>query len=268
MSAGYNPARLVLVPDRPVRAPLVLSILLAFFAAIAASAACVGSIEDSVIGGDDNASGGAPPPLACGRDEDCVPAAPTCCECPTFAVPRTSAVARACSNVPCPITECEADVVARCNEGRCELACAPRACEATGATCMYGFATDANGCLTCECATPEPGGCTADAQCEQTRADCCGCQQGGFDTAVLATTRAQFDAMLMCPPVPACPGIRTCTEDVPTCVQGRCDLVPRELPAGACGRADLPPCPAGTQCLVNVSDPANMHGIGVCGPPP
>jgi hypothetical protein len=266
MSAGYHPARLVLTPGRPVRAPLVLSIILALFAAFAASAACVGSIESSVGDGNDNASGGpSPASLSCGRDEDCVAAAPTCCECPTFAVPRTSPVARACSNVPCPMAECAADVVARCNEGSCELACAPRACDAT---CASGFATDANGCLTCECAVPPPSGCTSDTQCTRTRADCCGCQQGGFDTAVLAADQARFDAMLMCPAAPACPGITTCTADEPTCVQGRCELVSPELPAGACGRTDLPPCPAGTQCLVNVSDPANMHGVGVCGPPP
>lgn len=268
MSAGYNPARLVLIPGRPVRSPLVLATVLALFAAFAASAACVSSIESSPDPYDDFPDGAGAPAQACGRDDDCVPAAPTCCECPTFAVPRTSPVVRACSNVPCPMAECAMDVVARCNEGRCELACAPRACEAMGATCAYGFATDANGCLTCECAVPEPGGCTSDTQCTRTRADCCGCQQGGFDTAVLAAERTKFDAMLMCPASPVCPGLDTCTADEPTCVQGRCELVSPELPAGACGRADLPPCPAGTQCLVNVSDPANMHGVGVCGPPP
>ncbi|HWO27082.1 MAG TPA: hypothetical protein VNO30_50475 [Kofleriaceae bacterium] len=237
--------------------------------ALAAASACVGSIETSLDNADDPSPGGdSAAPYFCSRDQDCVPAAPTCCECPTFAVSRTSPVARACANVPCPASECTADVVARCSdEGRCELACAPRACEPT-ASCMYGFATDASGCLTCDCAAPEPGGCTADSQCTQTRADCCGCQQGGFDTAVLVTDRARFDAMLMCPASPACPGISTCTADEPTCIAGRCELITPDPPPGACGRPDLPACPADTACLVNVSDPANMHHVGVCGSPP
>ncbi len=264
MSAGYNPARLVLSSGRPVRTLLVC---LALLAAIAASPACVGALETTGDQAPDpNAGAGAAP---CIDDDDCVLAGTTCCGCPTFAVTRDDPVARACSNVHgpgCPPAECTENVVARCNEERrCELACAPRACEAS---CAYGYAADTNGCLTCECAVPPPGGCVTDADCTRTRADCCGCTRGGFDTAVLAADRASYDAMLMCPTSPACPGINTCTADVPTCVQGRCDLVSPDLPVGACGRDDLPPCPAGSQCLVNVSDQANMHGVGLCGPPP
>src|SRR5690606_34537172 len=99
--------------------------------------------------------------------------------------------------------QCAESVTARCNEARrCELACKPLACEQIGAPCAYGYAADANGCLTCACAEPEPNGCVADVDCARTRADCCGCQQGGFDTAVLAAERASFDAMLMCPAAP------------------------------------------------------------------
>lgn len=269
MSAAYAPARLVLCSGRPVRAPLVLARFLLAAAAVAAlpaAAGCVDTIEPAPLASDDESA--APGVGLCRLDSDCVPAGKTCCGCPTFAVSRTDPVARACSNVECPISECAENVIARCNEEqRCELACAPRACDAA-ASCAYGFAADANGCLSCECAAPEPGGCAVDADCTRTRADCCGCQQGGLDTAVLATTRASYDAMLMCPSAPACPGIDTCTADVPTCVQGRCALVSPDLPAGACGRPDLPTCPAGTLCLVNVSDQANMHGLGVCGAPP
>jgi hypothetical protein len=263
MSPGYNPARLVLSSGHPVRALLCSALI----AVVAVPAACVGAIDASEgIGDPPNPSVGVP---SCVVDEDCVPAGPTCCECPTFAVPSSDPVARACSNVDCPMSECAENVVARCNEEqRCELACAPRACEATGPACAYGFAVDLKGCLTCECAVPAPGGCTADTDCARTRADCCGCKQGGFDTAVLAADQTTYDAGLMCSASPACPGIDTCTADEPTCVQGQCELVSPELPVGACGRADLPPCPAGTQCLVNVSDQANMHGVGVCGPPP
>lgn len=234
-------------------------------AALAAAGACTGTIDaNPALGGDD--TNDAPAAQFCLEDAECVPAGPTCCACPTFAVRSTDPVARACANVACPMSECAEDVVARCNaDHRCELACAPRACEATGAACADGYGLDANGCLTCECAAPAPGGCVADADCARTRADCCGCRQGGFDTAVLASERASYDAMLMCLPAPACPGIDTCTADAPTCVQGRCELVSAALPPGACGRADLPACPAGTQCLVNVDDQASQHGVGVCG---
>jgi hypothetical protein len=115
---------------------------------------------------------------------------------------------------------------------------------------------------------PPAGGCTADTDCARTRADCCGCQRGGFDTAVLAANRATFDASLMCSAQPFCPGVDTCTADVPTCVAGRCALVSPTLPAGACGRPDLPACPAGEVCIANASDQANMHGVGVCGRAP
>lgn len=264
MSAGYNPARLVLSSGCPLRALLVR---LAFLAAAAASLTCVSAIEP--LAGDPPSPDPAAEAGHCFADDDCVPAGATCCGCPTFAVPRNDPMARACSNVQgpgCPPSECTENVVARCSEElRCELACAPRVCEQS---CADGFAADASGCLTCECAAVPPGGCQSDTDCTRTRADCCGCQRGGKDTAVLASERASHDAMLMCPPDPACPGISTCTSDVPTCVQGRCALVSPDLPVGACGRADLPACPAGSVCLVNVSDQANMHGVGVCGPPP
>lgn len=248
-----------------MRAPLLASLCLV--AVLGALAGCV-TATDSLAGPDDKNPAAAPGSPFCRDDLDCVLAGPTCCSCPTFAVTRSDPVARACTNVACPLSECAANVVARCNEAsRCELACAPRACEAT-ASCAYGLAADANGCLSCECAVPEPGGCSVNADCTRTRADCCGCQQGGFDIAVLAGERAGYDANLGCEPSPVCPGIDTCTTDEPACVQGRCELVSPSLPIGACGRADLPPCPAGTQCLVNVSDQANMHGVGICGEPP
>jgi hypothetical protein len=263
MSACYLPARLVLWSSRLVRSTLLISLL-----ALVALAACVDATKYDAGGGDDTGNP-SQAPGSCSIDADCVAAGATCCGCPTYAVPSTDPVARACADVDCPSSECAENVVAKCSKGgRCELACAPRACEQPSATCAYGFAADANGCLTCECAVPAAGGCTADAQCTRTRADCCGCQRGGFDTAVLVSDQMRFDDGLECTEVPACPDINTCTTDKPTCVQGRCDLVSPELPVGACGRADLPACPAGTVCVVNASDQANMHGVGVCGEPP
>ncbi|HWU87122.1 MAG TPA: hypothetical protein VN253_07605 [Kofleriaceae bacterium] len=256
MSASYNPARLVLSSGRLVRALLLL--------VLAISPACVGTIDGASANNDD-ANG---PSLRCAVDEDCIAVGARCCECPTFAVHVNDPVRRACSPVECPPSECAANVTAVCSEEqRCELACKPLACD-PGQTCEQGYALDQNGCLTCECAVPVPGGCTLDADCARTRADCCGCQQGGFDTAVLAADRARIDADLMCPAQPACPGVDTCTTDEPTCVQGRCALVAPMPPTGACGRPDLPACPAGAACIVNASDQANMHGVGVCGPPP
>lgn len=263
MSAGYNPARLVLLSGRPVRAPLLVLALV-----LAASVACVGAV-DLVSDDSDGFDGPSAQIPACLDDSDCVPAGSTCCECPTFAVTRDDPVARACSRVECPgQDECAQNVTTRCNdERRCELVCKPLACDQAGPPCAYGYAKDASGCLSCECAAPAPNGCVADVDCTRTRADCCGCARGGEDTAVLVTEQPSHDAMLMCDSSPACPGIDVCTSDEPTCIQGRCELVSPDLPADACGRADLPLCGGGRLCLVNVSNQANMHGVGVCGDP-
>src|SRR5262249_46576614 len=158
-------------------------------------------------------------------DRDCVPAGSTCCGCPTFAVTRTDPVARACLSVGCPMQECAEGITARCNEdSRCELACEPLACPATGASCAYGFAKAMNGCLTCECAVPAPGGCSTSADCTRTRADCCGCVRGGKDRAVLLGEKAAKDAELGCSDMPVCPERNTCsTAEEPTCIQGRCE---------------------------------------------
>ncbi len=172
-------------------------------AVLAAAGACSEPLEASFVPDDHNYSPNGP---SCLEDSHCVPAGPTCCGCPTFAVSIGDPVARACANVKCPASECAENVVARCNEDQqCELACAPRTCGAASTACQYGFATDANGCLTCECATPAPNGCAVDADCTRTRADCCGCQLGGFDTAVLVTERASFEAKLDCKSTPAVP---------------------------------------------------------------
>lgn len=232
----------------------------------AISPACVGDISSNASLGDDDGMGEAF--SRCTVDTDCIAVGDTCCDCPTFAVNVEDPIHRACSPVECPASECAANVAAVCSEEqRCELVCKPLAC-AAGPSCEHGFALDQNGCLTCECAVPVANGCTLDSDCTQTRADCCGCRQGGFDTAVRVTDRASFDAMLMCPPEPACPGVDTCTTDEPTCVAGRCVLVSPMLPGGACGRPDLFACPGNTVCVVNTSDQANMHGVGVCGSPP
>lgn len=143
--------------------------------------------------------------------------------------------------------------------------------EACSATCADGYAADGDGCLSCACATPALD-CTVDTDCVRAPNDCCGCLQGGFDTAVSLAGLPAHEAELMCGLDPICPGPPTleqvtCTPDLqPTCVQGRCELVPPEPPPGACGRPELPACPAGFVCLVNDSDQATAHGVGLCAP--
>ena len=208
-------------------------------------------------------------PQRCAIDADCATAAATCCECAAFAVNINDPAHRACTGVTCPGRgQCPANVRAACDVGQCVLACVELTCDAT---CAAGYTIDPTGCLSCECAAAVPttaGGCTLDSDCVQTRADCCGCAQGGADTAVLAATRSSYDANLGCPASPACPSINVCEPGAtPQCVQGQCELAVGGLPPGACGRPDLPACPQGELCKVNVTDQANEHGVGVCGPP-
>ncbi|MEJ7597656.1 MAG: hypothetical protein WKG01_07085 [Kofleriaceae bacterium] len=205
---------------------------------------------------------------SCAIDTDCALAAATCCECPTFAVSTLDPVYQACRGVECPDRECAANVTARCNDRQeCELACAPAVCDVT--SCPAGYAIDdASGCLSCACAVPATT-CTLDTDCVQTRADCCGCANGGTDTAVPRVEQAAYDEMLGCMADPQCPGVDACEAGAaPRCVQGRCELLAGGLPPGACGRADLPACGAGEVCMVNANDQGNMHGVGVCQPPP
>lgn len=243
---------------------------------------CPGALEDRALAADEDGAGGgngsgsgdgAGQGLApnCVQDTDCAAAAPKCCDCPTHAVPTTDPSQIACANVNCGPMQCGAvELVAACKNNYCVLVCEAVACDATAAAaCPSGFATDANGCLTCECAgTADIGGeCTMDVDCARVRNDCCGCTNGGEDTAVPASQAAQHDAMLYCPSDPVCPGGNTCAPDLAArCVQGTCELVAGPLPPDACGRADLPACPSTEACYVNTNDQATMHGVGVCDP--
>ena len=226
---------------------------------------CLGkTAADAANGGDDKDGA---PELACIDDSQCVAVAPTCCDCPTYATTIGDPTYQACADVMCPpnMGTCP-PVTAGCNSmGSCEL----RKCTAIQcpADCPGGYAPDANGCLTCACAEPSSGGCMTDNDCVETRGDCCGCAQGGKDIAVLKSDQAAYDGSLMCPAQPTCPGINVCDSGQgPHCVSGGCVLTANALPANACGRPDLPPCPPGTHCTVNASDPANMQGVGTCEP--
>jgi hypothetical protein len=199
--------------------------------------------------------------IGCATNDDCALAGAKCCECPTFAASKGDPAVTACAEVACPVEACPPNVQAACTAGMCELMCLPVACPTT---CPDGYALDPTGCLECACSAANAQSCSRDSDCVRTRADCCGCANGGMDTAVPAFDQPTFDASLMCPAAPQCPNPDTCAPDLaPRCVRGQCELVP-PTPPGACGRPDLPTCPAGQTCTLNTSDAATQQGVGVC----
>jgi hypothetical protein len=212
-------------------------------------------------GGGGSGSGFGQAPNECVADTDCVLAASTCCECPTFALPAFANQA-ACGDVGCPPSTCADNVIATCQNQTCTLACKPLECDLS---CPIGFVTDATGCLECACAQPQPNGCTHDTDCADIPADCCGCANGGEDIAILATDAATYTSGLSCPASPVCPGTDTCPAGVmPSCVQGRCELLtPADL-TPQCGLPTDQPCPTGTVCMINAVDTATARAVGAC----
>jgi hypothetical protein len=222
---------------------------------------------------DDRGSGGEAPAAECTAAEDCVLAAATCCECPSFAVPADSDYADACDAVACPPpVDCPA-VEATCGAAGCELSCSP---VVTAQTCPAGFERDALGCLIDVCAASgdgsAPAACTVAADCVKVAADCCGCARGGDDTAVAAAEADDFTASLGCTGAESCPEVDTCEAGAePTCVAGRCALVDSDGDGqlvAFCGTPDYPACPAGTACVLNgTSKDAAALGVGSCQAP-
>src|SRR4051794_14630704 len=90
-------------------------------------AACqLGAATDQLVDpgpGSGSGSDGAGP-MECMVDNDCVAAGVKCCDCPTFAVPKSDPSHNACGAVPCPISQCSPNVRAACQTGACVLACA------------------------------------------------------------------------------------------------------------------------------------------------
>ena len=238
----------------PMRAAIVLLLALA---------GCPAASQDKAQVGNDNGGGGggAGAVPECTSDSECVAAGLKCCDCPTYAAPARDPAVNACAGVTCPPSTCPDNVRAACSGGACVLACKPVTC---AMSCATGYVIDARGCEECTCAGPSGGACGSDADCVRVRADCCGCTGGGQDTAVAAADAASHDAALMCPPDPSCTGVDNCPPDEsPACVQGACQLV-KPLPSSVCGRSDLPACPAGQVCTLNVDDGATERGLGVC----
>ena len=235
-------------------------------------AGCPGSLDPSAVGNDNGTGSGSGSgaggslPFECSQASDCVPAGPKCCDCPTHAVPASDPTQKACSAVDCGPMQCGSPMQADCVAGRCELVCSPVSCPTT--SCDNGFAIDANGCLTCDCAPPATAAqCSLDTDCARVKDDCCGCTMGGKDTAIPVGDVAAHDAALNCSANPSCPGFDSCPADLAArCVQGECALVSGVIPANACGRADLAACSGSQTCTVNANDQATMYGVGVCQP--
>lgn len=232
---------------------------------------CFGTSVEKTLAADDDADPNAPPGETsfCADSSDCVLAGATCCECPTFATSLADPKYGACDAVDCGMTVCPTNVEAKCEANTCVLACAQLEC----LDCPVGYFREANGCLSCTCSDRPPqsqvNACTFDADCTRVRKDCCGCANGGEDTAVASSDAAAFDQSLNCSATPSCPGAmnQACDPSAqPRCVQGQCALVSEPFPADACGTPDLPACPAGTVCRINVNDSASLYGVGVCRP--
>jgi hypothetical protein len=239
--------------------------------AILAATGCPGSSKDASLSGDDFSGDagvlGNPAPAApCSEDTDCALAGASCCACPSFAVAASDPGLKSCGSIQCPMMDCPTNLRAACTQGTCQVACAATTC---GNSCPEGFAADASGCLTCACFQPGPETCAKDSDCAEVPAECCGCARGGADLAILASQAASYEASLQCPQNPQCPDQNTCTPGVaPHCIQGNCLLEsPEPLPGNACGRSDLPACPAGQVCVLNADPSADRLGVGVCTPP-
>lgn len=235
--------------------------------AAALLAGCFGSDRGADINpGDDDS----PPPgedRSCETAADCVAAGASCCACAEYAVNTSSDFAMACEDVNCPLPgpECGAVEPICGADHQCALACTQVTCDHT---CEGGFSVDSAGCLTCDCATSPAAECAVDTDCARVTADCCGCAQGGADTAVPVGQVEQHDADLMCPADPVCPGVDVCTPgDIAQCNGGRCVLAQPDTgatPTGACGTPELPPCPVGQMCVLNSDDAATDQGVGIC----
>jgi hypothetical protein len=131
----------------------------------------------------DKGNGGGAGSGACEVASDCVLAASTCCDCPSFAVAAGEGYDAGCDEVNCDASGICPAVEATCEEGQCSLVCSPLIADQI---CAFGFEADEAGCLLNECAgapTSAEAECEIDADCVQVPADCCGCAAGGLDKA-------------------------------------------------------------------------------------
>ena len=137
--------------------------------------------------------------------------------------------------------------------------------------CADGFATDANGCLTCACAAAGAGRVRRRRRLRARREPTAAAarrrrRHRGAGDARSPRTRRQLDVPCESRRAPASIPARPISP--PRCVQGDCALVVR----GAARERVRPPgsagVPDGEACTVNANDQATMHGVGVCQPAP
>lgn len=248
----------------------------------ALAAGCPTNSASELADGDDDDSLGI---NECEIAADCVPAGATCCECPTFALAAASGWEQSCGDVDCADPDYAAEcpqTETSCEAGECALRCEPVEC----ALECDSFDVDSFGCLTCSCGPEGPPvdvECEVDDECVRAPADCCGCENGGVDTAVPANALAAFEADLDCDPSPMCPGVDTCDRELTAqCLGGVCALA---LPPSSglvpdAGPDDSPtdpvfcggtygPCPTDQVCVLNDpdADEASSMGVGVCKTP-
>lgn len=251
-------------------APLVLTSACEFSSdeAGARNDAPVDGAEPDPMGG---GGGGGAPEFGCQIDSDCMLAASTCCECPSFAVSLNGGFGDSCEEVDCEEAVMCPAIVPRCDQNQCQIACAAIV---TNKSCEFGFDRDTAGCLVDECeSVASLIGCTEASECVQIPSDCCGCGRGGADQAVLAGEAASATEELACTGNEICPEIDVCDiEESPQCVAGSCVLTTvdiQDVPPGQgplCGGSGLEACADGFVCLLNKSDAENAStlGVGVC----
>ncbi len=102
-----------------------------------------------------------------------------------------------CVNVSCPLTPCYE----------------PRGIEAV---CMDGY---------CQVETKQQDVCSSDAQCTKVPGDCCGCDHGGLENAVLLSNKDEYlsDLEQTCSMIdPECWEFSACTSRPAVCHDGQC----------------------------------------------
>ncbi len=251
----------------------------AFLLLTLALGGCFGELSNDSAEQDPN-SGGEPPmddgaAPQCTTPTDCVLAASTCCECPSFSAPASEGYDAGCEAVECgPQGVCPA-VEPQCDTGVCVMICSPLIADRT---CAFGFVRDEAGCLRNECVvSDEPSTmCEFDEDCTQIPADCCGCALGGVDQSVPVAEEDSFLGGLDCPPKPSCPDVNVCDpEQVPRCIAGVCtldvaltDIEPDPSTPQLCGTPQLSMCPVGSLCILNAKagELAPTLGVGSCVP--
>jgi len=241
---------------------------------------CFDNLSNESAEKDQDPNSGEPPnddqAPQCTTTSDCVLAASTCCECPSFSAPSTEGYDDAdCEAVECgPQGVCPA-VEPQCDTGVCVMICSPLIADRT---CAVGFVRDEAGCLrnACVVVSDELAICEFDEDCTQIPADCCGCALGGVDQSVPVSEADSFLGGLDCPPNPSCPEVNVCDpEQVPRCIAGACtlgiaptDIQPDPSTLQLCGTPQLSMCPVGSLCILNAEagEMAATLGVGSCVP--